>query len=340
MVLEETVDREFVPPRVPNDPLDSVNTRIPSCATQARRDSIMHPAMNAFLEHLRTERNASPHTVRCYQDDLVRFTGYLDSLKPSKGAAGGGFDPTRVDAKRLRAYAAWMSGQGLAPGTVARRLASLRSFFKHLRREGAVVEDPTALLVNPRQPRRLPRPLRIDDVIRLLDGIATETNLGLRDRALFELLYGGGLRVSEAVGLNVEDIDLEQGLVLVRGKGRRERLCPIGMIATNWVRRLLGERQPRRLDESAVFLNHAGSRLSTRSVDRLFQGYARALGMDAEASPHSLRHSFATHLLERGADLRSVQELLGHRRLTTTQIYTQVTQERLLDVYNEAHPRA
>lgn len=300
----------------------------------------MHPAMNAFLEHLRTERNASPHTVRSYHDDLTQFTGYLEALKQPPAADGGGLDPTRVDGKRLRAYAAWMSGQGLAPGTVARRLACLRSFFKHLRREGGVAGDPTALLVNPKQPRRLPRPLRVDDVLRLLDAISTETDLGLRDRALFEMLYGGGLRVSEAVGLNVEDIDLEQGLVLVRGKGRRERLCPIGMIATDWVRRLLGVRRPQRLNETAVFLNHAGSRLSTRSVDRLFQRYAQALGMDSDASPHSLRHSFATHLLERGADLRSVQELLGHRRLTTTQVYTQVTQERLLDVYNEAHPRA
>ena len=182
--------------------------------------------------------------------------------------------------------------------------------------------------------------LRVDEVVRLLDAIPIDTMLGVRDRAMFETLYGGGLRVSELVGLNVADLDSEQELVRVLGKGRRERLCPIGPMAIYWLSQWLRHRRCRNPSERALFLNKRGTRLTTRSVGRLLEGHLVRSGLLSSASPHTLRHSFATHLLDRGADLRSVQELLGHRKLTTTQIYTHVTQERMLDIYHEAHPRA
>jgi integrase/recombinase XerC len=294
----------------------------------------MHPSLVAFLEHLRSERNASPHTIRSYEDDLGVFSAYLTE------SVGEGADPGAADAQRLRRYSAWLSGRGYAPSTIARRLACLRSFYRFQRRTGAVAADPAAALRNPKQPRRLPRLLRVEDAIRVLDAIAVEGPLGVRDRAMFETLYGGGLRVAELVGLDLDDLDLEEELVRVRGKGRRERLCPIGRMAGEWLGRWLAVRAPRGPEVRAVFLNRYGDRLTTRSVGRLLENHLAAAGLADAASPHTLRHSFATHLLDRGADLRSVQELLGHRKLTTTQIYTHVTQERLLDVYQEAHPRA
>jgi integrase/recombinase XerC len=300
----------------------------------------VHPTITAFLDHLRTERNASPNTLRSYEDDLTVFARFLaesQGLDPEREEA----DPTAADAKRLRRYAAWLGGRGYAASTVARRLASLRSFYRYQRRQGSVTTDPAGGLRNPKQPRRLPRLLRVEDVIRLLDGLPTETPLGVRDRAMFETLYGGGLRVGELVGLNLDDVDLGQELVRVRGKGRRERLCPVGRVAAGWVERWVPLRAPRRAGEPALFLNRFGGRLSARSVGRLLEGHLRGLGLDpAGTSPHTLRHSFATHLLDRGADLRSVQELLGHRSLATTQVYTHVTKERLLDAYQSAHPRA
>jgi integrase/recombinase XerC len=294
----------------------------------------MHSSIVHFLDHLRLERNSSPHTVRCYEDDLVQFEGYLVE------SVGLSADPTATDARRLRAYSAWLSGRGYAPSTIARRLASLRSFYRYQRRQGVVTSDPVGGLRNPKQPRRLPKLLRVEDVIRLLDAIPTLDDLGVRDRAMFETLYGGGLRVSELVGLDLADLDQESAMVRVRGKGRRERLCPIGSLAMEWVRRWRAARRPARPDDPAVFLNQRGTRLTSRSVGRLLQEHLVDLGFDPSSSPHTFRHSFATHLLDRGADLRSVQDLLGHRSLTTTQIYTHVTRERLIDAYNEAHPRA
>ena len=283
----------------------------------------MHPAIAAFLDHLRTERRASPHTLRSYGDDLALFREYLNE------AVGEDADPTEADARRLRAYSAWLSGRGYAPSTIARRLACLRSFFRYQRRQGVVAGDPAGSLRNPKQPRRLPRPLRVEEVIRLLESIPTSEPAGVRDRAMLETLYGGGLRVGELVDLNLDDIDFDRELVRVRGKGRRERLSPIGGEAIAWLRHWRSLRQPRHPDEPALFLNRYGTRLTARSVGRMFANRLVGLGIDLGSSPHSLRHSFATHLLDRGADLRSVQELLGHRRLTTTQIYTHVTQERL-----------
>ena len=294
----------------------------------------MHASIRGFLDHLASERNASPHTVRCYEDDLVQFEAYLVE------ATGDGADPTQADARRLRGFSAWLSGRGYAASTIARRLASLRSFYRHQRRQGAVVGDPAGGLRNPKQPRRLPKMLRVEEVIRLLDAIPTADAAGVRDRAMFETLYGGGLRVSELVGLDLGDLDEEAELVRVRGKGRRERLCPVGPMAMGWMARWRALRRPSKPGDLALFLNQRGGRLTTRSVGRLLHDHLAAQGLDPASSPHTLRHSFATHLLDRGADLRSVQDLLGHRSLTTTQIYTHVTRERLIDAYNEAHPRA
>ena len=295
----------------------------------------MNEAIVSFLEHLKAERAASAHTLRSYEDDLGLFARYLEESKAE------GTDPLLVDSLRLRRYAAWLSGRGYAATTIARRLACLRSFYRYLRRQGQVSADPASGLRNPKQPRRLPRLLKVDDVIRLLDAIAVDTVFGIRDRALLETLYGGGLRVSELVGLNVDDIDFESELVRVRGKGRRERLSPVGPMAMEWMRRYLPLRQPHRSPEPALFLNRYGSRLSARSVGRFLEDHLARAGLNSSAaSPHTLRHSFATHLLDRGADLRSVQELLGHRNLTTTQIYTHVTKDRLLHIYQESHPRA
>jgi integrase/recombinase XerC len=295
---------------------------------------MMHPSIDAFINHLRIERQASSHTIRSYEDDLGLYNGYLAEVK------GEDADPSAVDPARLRRYSAWLAGRGYAPSTIARRLASLRSFFRFLRREGLVAADPAAGLRNPKQAKRLPRLLRIDEVIRLLEAVPLETPAGIRDRAMLETLYGGGLRVSELVGLNLDDLDAESDLVRVRGKGRRERLCPVGGMAAEWMRRWISLRRPRRPHEPAVFLNQRGTRLTTRSVGRLLESHLLRAGLVDAASPHTLRHSFATHLLDGGADLRSVQELLGHRNLTTTQIYTHVTQDRILDIYHEAHPRA
>jgi integrase/recombinase XerC len=294
----------------------------------------MHRAITEFLDSLRIERNASPHTLRSYADDLGLFEQFLAESSVTTP------DPSDADARRLRAYSAWLSGRGFAASTIARRLASLRSFFRFQRRQGNIELNPAESLRNPKQPKRLPNPLRVDEVVRLLEAIPTDHSMGARDRAMLETLYGGGLRVSELVGLNVDDLDSESALVRVRGKGRRERLCPIGPAATQSIAGYLAFRQPARVGEPALFLNRYGKRLTTRSVGRVFEARMKGLDLDPNSSPHTLRHSFATHLLDRGADLRGVQELLGHRRLTTTQIYTHVTRERLLDAYQESHPRA
>lgn len=293
----------------------------------------MHASIQAFLNHLRIEAQASPHTMRSYENDLCSFERFLKETGASE-------PPTAADASRLRRYSAWLAAQGYAASTVSRRLASLRSYFRFLRRSGRVDADPTVALRNPRQPKRLPKLLGVDEVIRLLDGIPVDNELGTRDRAMFETLYGGGLRVGELVGLDLDDLDLEQELVRVRGKGRRERLAPIGAMAAHWLRSYLKLRRPAAPSQRGLFLNRYGNRLSARSVGRLLEEHLARAGLRDDASPHTLRHSFATHLLDRGADLRSVQELLGHRKLTTTQIYTHVTRERILDIYHDAHPRA
>jgi integrase/recombinase XerC len=299
----------------------------------------MDEALAEFLRHLALEKNASAHTVKSYREDLTQA---LDFFRTRPGARPQGL--AQMTTRLLRAYLAWLHDQGYAKSTIARRLAAIRSWCRFLCRQGLMTTDPAAGLRGPRQDRKLPHFVTREEMERLLAAPPSETPLGLRDRAILETLYSAGLRVSELTGLNVDDLDLADGLATVRGKGKRERLALLGPPAVAairaWyeMRAALAGHRARTLP--AVFLNKNGTRLSSRSVGRLLEKYLARAGLDPRTSPHTLRHSFATHLLDAGADIRGVQELLGHRSLGTTQIYTHVTTQRLRDSYHKAHPRA
>jgi integrase/recombinase XerC len=298
----------------------------------------MQSAVARFLKYLRVERNASELTIKSYGEDFEALVEYLTELVGRTPAPG---DVTTVD---LRGYIAALHEAGYAKTTIARRLASLRSFFRFGQREGWTKSNPAKPLRNPRKARVLPHFLSSEDVERLLSAPPADDPPGLRDRAILEVLYAGGLRVSELAGLNDSDCDLPGGALRVRGKGRRERIAPIGSFAIRALRqwlavRRLSEREKKGAD-APVFVNKFGRRLTTRSVGRLLEKYLKLTGLDRRTTPHTLRHSFATHLLDRGADIRSVQELLGHKSLVTTQIYTHVSTAGLRAVYERAHPRA
>ncbi|GAB4129880.1 tyrosine recombinase XerC [Thermopirellula anaerolimosa] len=294
-------------------------------------------AVARFLRYLAAERDASPLTIKSYREDLTALLEYLND-------AGGPVSPDRITVGDLRGYVAAMHEADYAAGTIARRLASLRSFFRFGMREGWVNDNPAKPLRNPRKPRNLPHVLSTEEVGRLLQAPPATHRMGLRDRAILETMYSAGLRISETVGLNDADLDLNEGIVRVRGKGKRERLAPLGSYAARAVRHwLIARRLHPSLTESTdrpVFVNRFGRRLTTRSVARMLAKYLRQTGLDRRTTPHTLRHSFATHLLDRGADIRSVQELLGHKSLVTTQIYTHVSTAGLRAVYEKAHPRA
>ena len=297
-----------------------------------------------FLAYLEHERNFSQHTVRCYKADLAAFASFL------RGAEAGGpaFDDAdlteqlrSVSTLGLRAYLGELRKKNYSRATVARKIATLRSFYKYLARQGEVEKNPVKVIRTPRQEKRLPKFLTPNDIERLLAAPKGDDPLTLRDLAMLEVLYSTGIRVSELVGMNLEDIDTIGESVRVRGKGKRERLAPLGSFAIQAVDRYLAARKMGNVhDEAAVFVNRHGQRLSTRSVRRKLSKYLAIAGLNPNVSPHTLRHSFATHMLERGADLRAVQELLGHRSLSTTQIYTHVAAARLKEVYEAAHPRA
>jgi integrase/recombinase XerC len=299
----------------------------------------MEEAVAEFLRHLAVEKNASALTVKSYREDLVQA---LDFFR----ARSGGSTPalSQLTTRLLRAYLAWLHEQGYARTTVARRLAAMRSWCRFLCRQGALETNPAAGLRGPRQNKKLPHFVQREAMVRLLEAPPVDKPLGLRDRAILETLYSAGLRVSELTQLDVGDIDLSEGVAVVRGKGRRERLALLGSPAVEalgqWLVARDGILGPRGAGVAALFLNKNGTRLSARSVGRLLERYLAVAGLDARTSPHTLRHSFATHLLDAGADIRSVQELLGHRSLGTTQIYTHVTTQRLRDSYHQAHPRA
>jgi integrase/recombinase XerC len=298
----------------------------------------MQTAAPRFLEYLRVERNASALTVKSYGEDLTALVEYLTQCH---GRAPRAQDVSTAD---LRGYLAALHEAEYAKTTIARRLASLRSFFRFGQREGWAKTNPAKPLRNPRKPRSLPHFLSSADLARLLTTPPADQPMGLRDRAILEVLYSAGLRVSELAGLNDGDVDLEAGSVRVRGKGRRERIGPIGSHAVRALHAWLGVRRlsPREKQGNLapVFVNKFGRRLTTRSVARMLEKHLRTSGLDLRTTPHTLRHSFATHLLDHGADIRSVQELLGHKSLTTTQIYTHVSTSGLLDAYKRAHPRA
>lgn len=294
-------------------------------------------ALDAFLRHLELERDVSPATVTAYRNDL-------DDL--ATWCAGHGVDhPRDVDLTVLRRYLAHLHDEGYARATVARRVSTIRTGFRHLRRNGYVPTDPASLLASPKRGRHLPRVLRPDQVRALLDAPDTASALGLRDRALFELLYGAGARVAEACSLDLEALDLPAAQVRLLGKGRKERLVPVGEPAVDaldaYVRdgraELLAGREGGTTD--AVFLNTEGRRLGTRDARTAVYRAAEVAGL-GRVTPHTLRHSFATHLLDGGADLRSVQELLGHATMATTQRYTHVSGARMRAAYAAAHPRA
>lgn len=298
----------------------------------------MQKAVPRFLRYLVVERNASPYTIKSYGEDLETLVDYLTESYSR---------PPQVDeisTLDLRGYVAALSEAGYATSSVSRKLASTRSFFRYCQREGKCESNPARPLRNPRRSRKLPHYLSTDEVDQLLNAPPKEKSLGKRDRAILETMYSAGLRVSELVGLCDGDVDLQEGIVRVRGKGRKERLAPIGSFAaaaiTVW--RKVRELAPREAkeDRAPVFTNRFGRRLTTRSVGRMLEKYLQATSLDLRTSPHTLRHSFATHLLDNGADIRSVQELLGHKSLNTTQIYTHVSTAGLREAYEKAHPRA
>jgi len=290
----------------------------------------MQRYIEKFINYLKVEKNASDHTITNYTIDLDAFSVFV-----------GDKDIAAIDHLALRRFLAEMRAKNYAKRTVARKLASLRSFFRFLFREGLIKKNPITAISTPKLDKRLPVFLDVDKVARLVQAPQESDAAGLRDRALLETLYSAGIRVSELVGLDVDDVDLISGIIKVLGKGHKERIVPIGEPAIAAIRRYIDKRPERKIkDKDAVFLNKSGGRLTDRSVRRVLDKYIRICSITEKISPHSLRHSFATHLLDRGADLRSVQELLGHMNLSTTQIYTHVTMERLKTVYDKAHPRA
>jgi integrase/recombinase XerC len=317
----------------------------------------MHSAIAQFLRFLTVERNAAALTQKSYREDLTSLAEYLTQ------AYGHTPNPGDITPLDLRGYVSALHEAGYAKTSVARRLASLRTFYKFAQREGLAESNPAKPLRNPRPDRKLPHFLSTDEIGRLLNAPPATTPQGMRDRAILETMYSAGLRVSEAVGMNDSDLDLAEGLVRIRGKGRRERLAPIGSFAAKALARWLKVRKVgpgrragpdlRKLANTEskgparqagptvpIFTNRFGGRLTTRSVHRMLLKYLKLTGLDLRTTPHTLRHSFATHLLDRGADIRSVQELLGHKSLVTTQIYTHVSTAGLRAIYEKAHPRA
>ncbi|MBU0638888.1 MAG: tyrosine recombinase XerC [Planctomycetes bacterium] len=326
-----------------------------------------------FIEYLRAERHFSPHTARCYGADLQQFSTYLCQWHPQSGAGsssdageGGGNGNAlqassavqvseltnaelgqrllSIETDTVRAFMSHLRDKNYCKSTAARKLATLRSFYKFLVRRGLLNENPVASIRTPKQDKRLPKYLDIEQIEKLLSNPDTTTLLGARDRAMLETLYSTGMRVSELVALNVGDVDLSSNVVRVRGKGKKQRVIPIGPGAVKAIIHFLDMRRndsrSASFDPEALFINKHGQRLSTRSVRRKLDKYLLEAGLDLSVSPHTLRHSFATHMLRRGADLRSVQEMLGHQSLSTTQIYTHLTGETVKEAYDKAHPRA
>jgi len=312
-------------------------------------------AIEEYLTYLKAERDASAHTLRNYRVDLEQFLAYLQERQTDGGVPS----PAKVDHLAIRGFLARLHGARLAKTSVARKLATLRSFFRFLCRRGHLTVNPANLVQGPRLSVRTTPHLSVDEVFQLLAvperAVPEEARktreaakaLSLRDRAILELFYAAGLRIEELVGLNLSDVDLREGSARVLGKGRKERIVPVGRKACEALRAYLGIRgefhpkaAQRAGDRIALFLNSRGGRISTRSVSRIVLAHLMRSGLGKKITPHGLRHSFATHLLDAGADLRAIQELLGHARLSTTQRYTHVGLGKVLEAYDRAHPRA
>ncbi len=336
--------------------------------TPADRPELRLPIVKAFLDHLLEERAFSPYTAKCYGVDLRQYTTWLSeeaALDVDDAAEAQAWARVQVDTPaddvvgtvpvtmtslvleadvdRIRAFLGNLSETGYSAATMARKIATLRSFHKWLQRFGVISTNPMTLIRTPKQSKRLPKAITVNDVERLLAAPDANTPLGCRDRAMLETLYSTGIRVSELVGINLGDVDEPGQALMVRGKGKRERIVPLGSHAlraiSDWI--AMRDRVGRAGEStSPLFINRDGGRISTRSVRRKLSKYLEKAGLDPSISPHTLRHSFATHLLDNGADLRAVQELLGHRSLSTTQVYTHLTTTRMQQAYDAAHPRA
>ena len=297
------------------------------------QQSVVARAVADFLRHLR-ERNSSPHTLKAYSGDLANFAAYAGSRK---------WDD--IDHVAIRGFLSELYEKGLSKTSVARSLAAVRSLYKWLAREGVVEQNPAKLVATPKLPKKLPRVPTIEEMNSVLDGAMPEqAAFPERDRLLFELLYGCGIRNSELTGINLDDIRLSAEAILIRGKGKKERYVPFGDSAKSALAAYLTERQKiiaeSRKNTPALLINTRGGRLTTRSVGRIIKKIAVAKGLSPDVHPHTLRHAFGTHMLEEGADLRAIQELLGHERLATTQRYTQLSMKHVLQVYDQTHPRA
>lgn len=308
--------------------------------------------LQRFLQFLALNRNVSPNTVRAYASDLSRF---LEHVASGRGTTPDELEPAALDRMAIRSFLGSLHTDGRSRSTSARKLAAIRTFLRYLRREELVEDDQGALIATPKREVRMPAHLSENEMTRLLEMPDASDPLGRRDRAILELFYASGLRLSELAGLDLEDVNLSARMVRVLGKGGRERLVPFNSSTASAIKRYLPDRQQlfqetvaagtpqrarRRTSRQALFVNYRGTALSTRSIDRLVRRYVAACSTRLGISPHALRHSFATHLLQRGADLRAIQEMLGHARLATTQRYTHVNAAQLLDVYKHAHPRA
>jgi integrase/recombinase XerC len=302
----------------------------------------MEKLIEQFLEHLRYERNVSAHTLRNYESDLEQFTHFLAPDRKTKLP-----DVSEIDHLTIREWMASLHADQKKKSSIARKLAALRTFFQFLVREGVLELNPAKLVSTPKLEKKLPNHLSIEEAIRFIESPDLDTDLGKRDRAMLELMYATGVRVAELTTLNVADVDFQNQLIRVTGKRRKQRIVPFGDPAGEAIRNYLGVREKflfnapvSKRDEDALFLNYQGTRITTRSVGRMVEKYIRICAGMHNISPHALRHSFATHLLDSGADLRDIQELLGHARLSTTQIYTHVSMEKLIEVYDKAHPKA
>lgn len=299
---------------------------------------IMHQEIDRFTDYIRAVKNSSEHTILAYASDISQFVAFLEEQELST-------DPRDIDSRIVRMYLARLQRNKLVKTSMARKLASLRAFFKYLARKGSIDMDPTTGISSPRLEKRLPKFLRPAQIDALMIRPDISKPLGMRDAAILEVLYATGVRVSELFGMNLRDLDLKSGEVKVLGKGSKERIVLLGRASQESLALYLNSGRVRLLprggkQEDAVFLNKDGGRLTTRSVRRLLDKYFAEVSDEMKISPHVIRHTFATHLLENGADLRSIQELLGHSSVSTTQIYTHVSRERLKEVYDSAHPRA
>ena len=302
----------------------------------------MRKWIELFIEALSAEKGFSPNTCRAYRNDLEQFLAYL--RKSASGLLKGGeeVNVNDVDDMVIRSYLGFLHKKNQKT-TIARKLSTLRSFFRFLVKRGAISTNPAESVLTPKRGRPVPNYLAVDEVFRLLDGVKGESVLALRNRAILETLYSTGVRVAELAGMDVGDVDFDKGFVRVIGKGKKERLAPVGKKALTCLRAYLDKRGRAAgsiiTGTEPLLLNNRRGRLTTRSIARLLEQVVRQLGLLRPISPHGLRHTFATHMLDAGADLRVVQELLGHASLTTTQIYTHVSIDRLMEVYDKAHPR-